>query len=236
MEKTIYHSIYDDLRKNILSEKYKKGEKIHSERQLMEKYKVSRTTIRQALSFLQQDGYIYKIQGKGNFVSNKPIDQNLNNFYSFSNEVLEAGKTPTSVLVSHKIIECNSRLSEIFGINEGSKLFNIKRLRLIDDIPVMLEETFIPEYRFKNFPFEKLNKVQMYKIFKEKYGVSFSSAKESFKPIKATNKEDIKYLNIKKDDIIIEIIRSTYELNKLIEYTISHIKNDVFSYTVNLNL
>ncbi|VWL85066.1 GntR family transcriptional regulator [Oceanivirga miroungae] len=236
MEKAIYHNIYDNLRKEILSEKYKKGEKIQSERKLMEKYGVSRTTIRQALFYLQQDGYIYKIQGKGNFVSSKLINQNLNKFYSFSNEVNKAGKTPTSVLISYKMQDCDSRLSEIFGINEGSKLYNIKRLRLIDGSPAMLEETFIPEYRFKNFPVDDLNNIQMYEIFKEKYNVSFSSAQERFKPIKAETKEDIKHLNIKKNDIVIEIVRKTYELNKVIEYTISHVKNDVFSYTVNLNL
>lgn len=236
MEKSIYQSIYDDLRDCILSEKYKKGEKIHSERQLMENYKVSRTTIRQALLHLQKDGYIYKIQGKGNFVSNSLISQNLNNFYSFSNEVMQAGKTPKSILVSHKLIEANARLSEIFNMPCGTRIYNIKRLRLIDNVPVILEETFIPEYRFKNFPLEKLNTVQMYEIFKKMYKVSFSSAKESFKPIKAKDKEDIKYLNIKKDDIVIEIVRSVYELNNLIEYTISHVKNDVFSYTVNLKL
>ncbi|MCM8828981.1 MAG: GntR family transcriptional regulator, partial [Candidatus Omnitrophica bacterium] len=63
-----YLWIEKDLRKKIEKGEYKPGNKIPIEHRLCEKYKVSRATLRKALSLLESEGYIYKITGKGTFV------------------------------------------------------------------------------------------------------------------------------------------------------------------------
>ncbi len=234
MSKPIYYKIYDEIKKDIANKKYKAGEILPSERDFMKIFSVSRTTVRQALQKLQLDNLIYKVQGKGNIVSSKLISQPLNSFYSFYNTMISLGKSPTSKLISCEIIDAGKKFSEVFSVSEISKVYHIKRLRLIDGEPAMLENTFIPEYRFKNFNHDKLNKIPMYKIFKEEYDVKFTNATETFKPILVKEKEDIKYLEINKKDIVMQITRTAYEMNKVIEYTVSHVKNDLFEYTVNL--
>ncbi len=234
MSVPIYYKIYEEIKNDITNKKYVVGKPIPSERELMRIFNVSRTTIRQALQKLQSNNLIYKVQGKGNIVSSKLINQNLNSFYSFHKMILDLGKTPTSKLVSCELVEAGDKFSEIFSISKSSKIYHIKRLRLIDGEPAMLENTFIPEYRFKNFDYNKLNKIPMYEIFKNEYGIKFTNAKETFKPVLANLKEDIKYLEINKKDIVMQIIREAFEMNKIIEYTVSHVKNNLFVYTVNL--
>ncbi|WP_067140528.1 GntR family transcriptional regulator [Oceanivirga salmonicida] len=236
MAVSLYYEIYEKLRKNIIGKKYSIGKPIPSERDLMKIFNVSRTTIRQAIQKLENDNLIYKVQGKGNIVSRNPINQNLNNFYSFHNMILSLGKTPTSKVIFCEIINAGIRFSEIFGILETAKLYHIKRLRLIDGEPAMLENTFIPESRFKNFNCDKLNTTPMYEIFKKEYDIVFNKAKETFKPVIGVDTEDIKYLHIDKNDIVMQIIRTAYERDKVVEYTISHVRNDLFEYTVNLSM
>ncbi len=234
MSVPIYYKIYEQIKDDITNKKYAAGQSIPSERELMKIFNVSRTTIRQALQKLQLNNLIYKVQGKGNIVSSKPINQNLNSFYSFHKMILSLGKTPTSKLISCELVEAGDEFSEIFSISKLSKIYHIKRLRLIDGEPAMLENTFIPEYRFKNFDYNKLNKIPMYEIFKKEYDIKFTNAKETFKPVAVSLKEDVKYLEINKKDIVMQIIREAFEMNKVIEYTVSHVKNDLFVYTVNL--
>ena len=63
-----YLGIYNDIKSSIEDGKIKAGEKLPSENELMEKYQVSRDTIRKALDLLEEDGYIHKIKGKGSYI------------------------------------------------------------------------------------------------------------------------------------------------------------------------
>lgn len=79
---SIYNQLYEDIRKGV----YKSGGLLPSENILSEKYKVSRNTLRQALTILQQDGYIYKRQGKGTFVSYEMGEKEKDQIYNFLSE------------------------------------------------------------------------------------------------------------------------------------------------------
>lgn len=61
----IYEKMYDDVINGV----YKAGEQLPPEAKLAEIYQVSRNTLRQAISILCEDGLVYNVQGKGNFVS-----------------------------------------------------------------------------------------------------------------------------------------------------------------------
>lgn len=230
-----YYRIYLKLKKQIEKGKYRPGEQIPSERELTKIFNVSRTTIRQAVSYLEKDNLIYKIHGKGIFVSENIIKQELNTFYSFHDKMLSLGKKPSSIVISYKKVKCDKFFSQLFKISSLSTIYCIQRLRLVDGIPAMFETTYLPEYRFKNFNFEKLNEIAMYDIFRDEYNVQFEKATENFKPIKIEKQSDIVNLNIPKNSVAMEVIRTTFEYDRVIEYTVSHVKSDLFEYTIVLN-
>lgn len=145
------------------------------------------------------------------------------------------GKTPSSKVVFYDIIECDDFLSQIFNVSLSSKLYQIKRLRLIDDEPVILETTYIPESKFKNFNCELLNERAMYDIFKNDYNIIVNEAKETFRAIMIDSKEDKKYLNLDKNTVGMQIIRTAYSDCKVVEYTKSHSLAGVFEFTVKLS-
>lgn len=85
-----YIPIYNQLYEDIIGGVYEKGSLLPSENVLAEKYKVSRNTLRQALTILNQDGYIYKKQGKGTFVSYDREEKQKEKIYNFLlNDALE---------------------------------------------------------------------------------------------------------------------------------------------------
>lgn len=75
----LYNSLYQDIVKGI----YKTGSLLPSENVLSEKYHVSRNTLRQALAILNQDGYIYKRQGKGTYVTYDNTEKKKDKIYNF---------------------------------------------------------------------------------------------------------------------------------------------------------
>lgn len=231
-----YYEIFKEFKDMIISKKLKSGTKLTPERELANKYLVSRNTIRTMLSLLEKEGYIYKIHGKGNFVSSEKINQNLNDFYSFFENIKSSGKEPNCKILTSDIIKANTFFSEIFKIPINSKLIYFERLRFIDNEPIIFEKTYLPLSRFPDFNPHILNKNSMYNVFSKKYNVSFLKATEVLKPINIDTKKIIKLLNLTTKDIGMNINRTTFEINnKIIEYTESIIKNNVFEYKITLN-
>ncbi|RRD39057.1 GntR family transcriptional regulator [Leptotrichia sp. OH3620_COT-345] len=231
----LYYQIYDHFKTLIKNEELSEGEALLPERELANMFKVSRATIRQALQKLEEDNLIYRLHGSGTFVSHKTIKQELSAFYSFYEETVKAGKTPSSRVLSYETVSTNKELAEIFKIASSVNIMHIKRLRLIDNEPVMYEDTFIPLNRFRNFKPELLNEKPMYSIFKEQYGVSFDKATEAFSSLIVKDKSILENLGYKGEASCMLIKRITYEKNRIIEYTVSYARGDKYEYKVVLN-
>lgn len=68
MEKYLYIKIYNDLKEDIISGVLKNGNRLPTEKDLTEKYNVSRITAIKAMQKLENKGYIKRIRGNGSFV------------------------------------------------------------------------------------------------------------------------------------------------------------------------
>lgn len=227
----LYHQLESELIDLINKGDIKENDKLPSEREICNQYNVSRTTARQAIGELERKEYVYKVHGKGTFVSPKVYKQQLLKFYSFTEEMKKLGKKPSSEVLGFELIKANEKIALKLGINKDENIYKILRLRIADDIPMMLEFTYLPEYRFLNLKDNMLRERPMYDIFREKYNVSITKAKESFKPV-LINKNDSKILNVKEGTAAMKIERITYENENIIEYTVSISRGDKFEYNV----
>ena len=218
----LYHQLETELIDLINSGELKENDKLPSERELCEQYNVSRTTARQAIGELERKEYVYKVHGKGTFISPKVYKQQLLKFYSFTEEMKKLGKNPSSKILSFDLIRADNKISEKLKVEENSLVYKIVRLRIADEVPMMVECT-LKEKMLKEKP--------MYDIFREVYNVSLTKAKESFKPI-LISKSDSKLLNVEDGTAAMRIERVTFENERVIEYTVSVSRGDKFEYTV----
>ncbi|SEI56568.1 GntR family transcriptional regulator [Alkalibacterium gilvum] len=230
----LYLQLVDDLIKKIENNTYKKDEKLPSERELCEMYGMSRITVRNALQELDRDNYIYKLHGKGTFVSSKTYKQNLVNLYNFTDEMKKIGKTPQTNVLSFKTIKADKRYAERLQIEPGEEAYEIKRLRLADDDPFIYETSYLPKYKFPDLTKEDLENSPMYKVFNEKYDVSVSKATEQFRAT-GLRKEEANYLKLESNQPAMMIKRFAYNEDELIEYTVSIISGQKYYYTVELS-
>lgn len=238
MDKTtkipLYLQLVEDLIHKIDNKEYEENDKLPSERELCEIYKMSRITVRNALQELEREGYIYKLHGKGTFVSSRTYKQNLVKLYSFTEEMKKLGKTPVTKVLSFNLIKADKRFAEKLKINPGDELFEIKRLRIADDEPLIYETSYLPKNKFPELTQKELESTPMYDIFSEKYGVSVSKAIEQFS---ATNlrSEEAAQLNNDANTPAMLIKRFAYQNEEIIEYTVSIISGHKFNYTVELS-
>lgn len=230
----LYHQLYDIIVNKIHSGTYNEDDKLPSERELCEKYDISRATVRRAMVELEKNDYIYKKQGKGVFISSKAFEQDLLSFYSFSEEMKKIGKTPSSIVIDFEVEKSDAKISEILELDIDTEVYKFTRLRLADGEPMMLETTYLPTDRFEALSRELLSNNAMYDVFTDKYNVEFGKAEETFQATAINSKEE-KYLKVKKNSPAILLKRLTYENERVIEYTISVARGDKFKFHVVLD-
>jgi len=168
-----YLEIKEKLKHDILAHKYLVGESIPSERDIAREYQVTRVTVQKAMASLVQDGFIERIHGKGMFVL-KNTDTSiyiLNNEKSdsilgFSREFQGQVKV-SSQLLAFDVIDADRKVARHLDITPGEKIYFIRRIRLLDDIPVLIEESNIPLSVIPEIPEEVLRQGSLYRYIEE---------------------------------------------------------------------
>ncbi|MCD6257383.1 GntR family transcriptional regulator [Candidatus Aerophobetes bacterium] len=229
----LYYQLTEELRENIENGEWPPNSLIPSETELCEKYKVSRGTVRQALSQLVQEGLLYRKQGKGTFVAEPKITQQLNRFYSFAQDMREKGLRPSSLLLQKEKILPDSYIKNILGLKEEEMVYKIMRLRLADEEPLILETSYLVEELFPDLDKEDVEKVPLYDIILKKYRIKITRAKETFEPI-LIDEFEAKKLKIPVGSPALLVKRVTYTAGIPFEFRKSVVRGDKCSYSVEL--
>lgn len=230
----LYSQLMDFIIDQIENGYYKADDQLLSERELCHSFQISRSTVRQAIQELEKEDYIYRLQGKGTFISPKRFKQNLLNFYSFTEEMKKIGKTPKSKVLNFEIVDCDEKIKEKMELNRGDKLYKFTRLRIADNQPMMLETSYVPFGRFPKISKEQLEEKPLYDIFNDNYNINITSAKEIFKAV-LTSEMEASMLEYDQSMPSMMIERITYSNNTIIEYTKSIARGDRFEYSIILS-
>jgi GntR family transcriptional regulator len=120
------------------------GERLPSERILAEQLSVSRVTVRRALRELSEASLIASSAGRGTFVTSGPLAEPPNALMSFSELALARGFAPTARVLSQVVRPATLEESEAFGVVPGKEMFELRRLRMLDEIPAAIDGSLIP--------------------------------------------------------------------------------------------
>ena len=230
----LYLQIYKTMLAAIKNGEYKENTALPSERELCDKYFVSRSTIRQTIALLKEADFVYTVQGKGTFIKPQVFIQPLTKVYSFTDTLKS-----DNVIIQNKIIEysketADGALARIIGHNDYSTFHRLTRLRSAKDYPLMLETTYLPTARFIHISLETVETGSLYNYLQKNYNFKADRIKETLRPIIPQSKEK-KLLQISSNIPCILLERFSYENDLLIEYTRSIVRGDKYIFQVNLS-
>lgn len=137
-----YEYVVKQLEDEIFSGVYDSTKKLPTEEELMKNFGVSKNTIRKSIEILGRKGYIYQVQGSGVFLRNIS-----NPGYLMMTDIQGLDKTTKKYdssreILNLSIIEADEELSDKMKCNLGTKLYHLKRLRYINNVPFEIEESF----------------------------------------------------------------------------------------------
>jgi GntR family transcriptional regulator len=185
VKEPIYHQLNSHLRQLIASGKCPVGGKFLTERQICEKFGISRATANKALSNLVSEGLLEFRKGVGTFVKARTLDYNLRALVSFTEEAIAAGKHPSSKVLHFAKVSSRDVLDEVPQLLQAgpdSLLFYVERLRLADNVPVILERRYIVEQYCPDLTRADLAK-SLYGIWTERYRLTIEGADERIRAV-----------------------------------------------------
>lgn len=166
------------IREQILAQiqRMRPDELLPQERELADTFGVSRTTVRQALQSLIEDGLIYSVRGRGTFVSRPRISKGLT-LTSFSDDMRARDLEPGSRLLTAELQTADTDLARTLEIAPGENTYYIERLRLADGFPMCIETLHLPAALFPRLLDQDLEG-SLYLLLAGRYRTTIATAEQ----------------------------------------------------------
>jgi GntR family transcriptional regulator len=182
----LYIQIAEGLVTLIESGELSSGDRLPPERELSEKLGVNRMTLRRALRVLEAQGLIVRKHGVGTYIAEAKIDRQMNTIFRFTLGMQKRGFEPGTRLISFEQTLADSVLADELAVSVSSPVYRIRRLRTINQEPVLIEGYTIPIQLFPGLDRHDLENRSIYEVMENEYGVSIVHARQSFEPIVAS--------------------------------------------------
>lgn len=187
----IYQQLNQLLRALVHTDEFPVGGQFLTERQVSERFQVSRATANKALSNLVSEGVLTFRKGVGTFVSARSMDYNLRALVSFTDEAIAAGKRPeTRVLRFERLdaSEASEDVAQALHVSGADPLWHLERLRLADGLPVILERRHIVAAYCKTLKKDDVGG-SLYKIWKDRHNLDVEGAEQSIRAVNISREE-----------------------------------------------
>lgn len=165
-----YLAFYNEIKQRIQSMKYLEGNMLPSETKFMAEFHISRITVRNALALLEQEGYIYRIQGKGCYVAANFRQQSLDKIHSYTDAILDAGMAPSRIVLDKVIQPSTKKESALLYLKENDPIFKLKRIILADNLPICLTTAILPYPKLIDIDKIDFATASLYDVLETKYG------------------------------------------------------------------
>ncbi len=214
-----YVQLMNIMNELIRDKTWKPSSQIPGELDLCEEYGISRTVVRQALRELEFSGIITRRKGKGTFVAepkiNEGLAQKLTGFYQ---DMVEQGLKPITKVLHQRVIPSNEKVSGFLQIPVGTAVFDINRLRSVEDAPIQLVTTFIPYDLCPKLAEVDLTNRSLYAFLEEECGVFISYGRRYLEAV-AANDQEAKLLLVERGAPMVMLDSISYQADgRPVEY------------------
>jgi len=233
IEMARYQDIRNYITSLINSGYLKPGDKIPSERELAQRFNVSRMTVRMALMDLVQKGLLIRQAGKGTIVNELIIEQPLGKLRSFTEEIKSLGCKPGSKLLSLKTVKPPLEVAKSLELPPETEVLKVVRLRYVDEEIMSLNTSFFPISRFPELLNLDFSSLSIYELI-EKIGLRIVKAKQHLSAVNASANQ-AKLLQVQKGFALLYLKRITYVTNDIpVEYVEVLFRPDRYTFIIEL--
>lgn len=232
----LYHQIQENITELMTLGILKEGEALPSERELSEYYGVNRMTVRQAIDVLVNKGRLRKIHGVGTFVKQPVQAPFAPTLMGFTQRMREAGLTPSSRLLHFSVVQPKPKVYFSLKLSAADQVICVRRLRLVNNEPLMVETSYLPYSRFPDFKNLDIENASLYELLHRHYKTQIMEAEQTLEPT-LLNEDEAVYLNLPLGQPAMLVQTTAYDTNHVpFEFSKSVVRGDRCQYYFHITI
>src|SRR6201984_2483106 len=205
-----------------------------TEEGLIERFKVSRTTVRKAIQNLIERGLVEVRRGKGTFVTQPKITQELTELTGFVEDMQALGRTPTAHLLEKRVVAADETVAHHLALAPGTLVVRLQRVRLADGVAMSFDETYLPRELGEKTAENDLEAEPVFALLENKYDTPLVEAEYNLEAA-AADPVAAQPLQVPVGSPIFLIERTSYTTgNRPIDYERLHYRGDLIRFVTRL--
>ena len=232
----LYIQLSNIIKEMIKNNELQEGHYLMSERDICKIQNISRMTVNKAIISLVNEGILERPQGKGTLVSYYKQKLTYEKMQGFTEIAEGKNLNVKNKVTKFKLDKPNEKIKKYLQLEDDSTLvFQIDRIRYINDEATILEKIYIPEFMCPTLNKDLIVNNSIYKLYREKYLHKTQKAKQVINPI-LINKSQSKLLDVDLNTLALKIDRVVFtDKDEVLEYTSSIFITDKHQYEIILN-
>jgi GntR family transcriptional regulator len=207
----LYYQLLLILKEQIEKGVWKPGDTIPTEKQLMQQYQISRTTTRQAILALANDGYLKREKSRGTLVTSPSGRMRfVGSLMSFSEEMDSKMIPHHSRIIDQKVFKADALISEKLNLEVGAAVYYLKRVCYVNDQPFLVDKHFINYQLCPGIENKYANNTSLYQLLKSEYHFNLHHGQIEFEPAAPPSKETIDLLEVFPTTSLLYVSRIVY--------------------------
>ena len=212
-----------------------RGAQLPSEDSLTRRFGVSRPTVRKAVENLIARGLVEIRRGKGTFVTEPKITQDMTELSGFVEDMVALGRNPTARLLDKRPTPASKTVARHLGVLPGTQVFRIERVRLADGVAMSFDETYLPLEIGEKIALHDLEAEPIFSLLEDKYDLPLIEAQYQLEAVTADEKV-AQALDVPVGSPIFRIERTSYcEGARPIDYERLHYRGDLIKFVTRLS-
>jgi GntR family transcriptional regulator len=230
----LYQQLSDLLREAIRRGDYGPLERLSSEHELVREYSISRITARQALAELERAGLVFRRQGRGSFVARPAVVQPLRQLTGLAEAMAGQGLTSRSRVLRAATVRASTQVAQALRVEVGAAVFEIRRVRRVDGVPVSLDVSFFPPELGRRLAGEDLERRDIFWLIENACALVLGAADCQIGAVAAEGEPALQ-LGVPSGSPLLFIDRLTHDDGgRPIDYEHLYVRADRFRYALHL--
>lgn len=231
----LYAKVETALAAEIAAETLPPGGQLPPEDRLIERFAVSRTTVRKAIENLVARGLVEIRRGKGTFVTKPKITQELNVLSGFVEDMMALGRHPTTRLLDKRPVPAAKEVARHLGVALGTQVYRIERVRLADGIAISFDETYLPLDIGERIVSNDLEAEPIFALLEDKYELPLIEAQYQLEAVTADERV-ARALGVEVGSPVFLIERTSYtDGHRPVDYEKLYYRGDLIKFSTRLS-
>jgi GntR family transcriptional regulator len=185
------------------------GDRLPTEGQLMDRFGVSRTTVRDAIHELVRIGLLRRRSGSGTFVADPPIEQDLSRLTGFVEDMRALRLEPKATLVTAEDVLADEHVADQLRVPAGTSVVLLERIRLANNLPISFDISYLPRSIGSRLAQENLVDEPIFDILENKYAIKLGFAEYRVSALNA-NERIAQFLGLPSMAAVLQVERTVY--------------------------